>query len=114
MKLLRFLLLMALAVSTSSCAWHEKYRRNINQGNLLKPAKVAQLRKGMSPKQVAFLLGTPIYVNTFQPNRWVYVHYTDKGFAPAHIEQLIIDFQHQHVVKISHSKSKIGSRVSKG
>lgn len=50
------------------------YRPDRQQGTIITQKKVAQLKPGMSRKQVEFLLGTPTLKDPFHPNRWDYVY----------------------------------------
>lgn len=62
-------------VALSACT----YRMDIEQGNRIDAELIEQLRIGMSPKQVEFLLGTPAVIDPFQPHKWHYVYYFKRG-----------------------------------
>ncbi len=48
------------------------YRPDVQQGNFVSKEMVAQLRVGMTPEQVRFVLGTPLINDAFHANRWDY------------------------------------------
>ncbi len=48
------------------------YRADIQQGNFVSKEMVAQLREGMTPEQVRFVLGTPLINDAFHASRWDY------------------------------------------
>ncbi len=48
------------------------YRADIQQGNFVSKEMVAQLRVGMTPEQVRFVLGTPLLNDAFHADRWDY------------------------------------------
>ena len=48
------------------------YRADIQQGNFVSKEMVAQLREGMTPEQVRFVLGTPLINDAFHAERWDY------------------------------------------
>ncbi len=48
------------------------YRADIQQGNFVSQEMVAQLREGMTPEQVRFVLGTPLVSDVFHADRWDY------------------------------------------
>ena len=48
------------------------YRADIQQGNFISKEMVAQLREGMTPEQVRFVLGTPLINDAFHAGRWDY------------------------------------------
>jgi outer membrane protein assembly factor BamE len=64
-----------LAASAAGCI----YRMDIQQGNLLDPEQVDQVEVGMTRSQVRFLLGTPMVIDTFDPDRWDYVYSLRRG-----------------------------------
>ena len=75
----RFARLAVLAFVASGLAGACVYRMNIQQGNYLDPAAVAQLQNGMTRSQVRFLLGTPMVPDAFDDNRWDYLYYMKRG-----------------------------------
>lgn len=50
------------------------YRLNIQQGNIITQEMIDQLEPGMTRRQVDFVLGTPIIMDTFSDNRWDYLY----------------------------------------
>jgi len=61
----------------ASCSFLEfpgVYRLDIPQGNLVDPANIDQVKIGMEPRQVRYLLGTPLVTDTFNQNRWDYFY----------------------------------------
>ncbi len=74
----QFLLLVSLLVTlafSSACV----YRANISQGNLIKQEDLDQVKIGMTPNQVRFLLGTPMIDDPFHADRWDYIYYLKLG-----------------------------------
>ncbi len=63
---------MLLISSLSACSY---FRLPVLQGNVVEPDKAEQLKIGMTPKQVEFLLGTPLIQESFGRPRWDYVVY---------------------------------------
>lgn len=49
-----------------------QHRVAVQQGNTLTEESIRNLRIDMEPKQVLFLLGTPLVRDPFHPNRWDY------------------------------------------
>ena len=54
---------------------------DVQQGNLLDAEQVDQLEVGMTRSQVRFLLGTPMVVDSFDPDRWDYVYSLRRGHS---------------------------------
>lgn len=68
---------LALLLATLSLAGCHKgflnvYQSDIQQGNVLAKEQVDQLKIGMTPSQVRFLLGSPLLADTLNPKRWDY------------------------------------------
>lgn len=74
------LLLLAAAIALSGCtqgAWNWVpgiYRIDIQQGNAVTDAMVSQLQPGMSKRQVAYVMGTPLIQDAFHKDRWDYLY----------------------------------------
>ncbi|MEM7610146.1 MAG: outer membrane protein assembly factor BamE [Pseudomonadota bacterium] len=70
------LLLAALCiVALQGCV----YRLAIQQGNIAESADVDQVKIGMTPSQVRFLLGSPLVDDPFNDDRWDYIYHTRIG-----------------------------------
>jgi outer membrane protein assembly factor BamE len=50
------------------------YRIDIQQGNNVTQAMLNELEPGMSKNQVAYVMGNPLLIDTFHPNRWDYLY----------------------------------------
>jgi outer membrane protein assembly factor BamE len=68
------------------------YKMDIQQGNILKPEKIKQVKVGMSQSEVDALLGAPISRDTFKQTRWNYVYYLKKNHEPVVERQVVIYF----------------------
>jgi outer membrane protein assembly factor BamE len=49
------------------------YRIDIQQGNNVTQAMLNELEPGMTKNQVAYVMGNPLLIDTFHPNRWDYL-----------------------------------------
>lgn len=72
----RLLALGCIILITASCTMH---RVEIQQGNVITPEMVAQLKPGMSRQQVQFVMGTSSIMDPFHPDRWDYVYILNVG-----------------------------------
>lgn len=70
--------ILILIASVSACSFRP-YRLDIQQGNVVTIEQFAQLKIGMSPEQVRFILGTPLLNDVFHANRWDYYYRMVKG-----------------------------------
>ena len=55
------------------------YRPNVQQGNFVSKEMVSQLKLGMTPEQVRFVLGSPLLSDIFHSERWDYPFRMRKG-----------------------------------
>jgi outer membrane protein assembly factor BamE len=81
------------------------HRINIQQGNLITQEMVNELKPGMTKQQVRFLLGTPLLVDSFHPDRWDYL-YTNRpesksARTPVEQKRLSLFFKNERLVKIT-------------
>lgn len=91
------LLIPLLACAAAACV----YRMDVQQGNLLDSEQVDQLEVGMTRSQVRFLLGTPMVVDTFDPDRWDYVYSLRRGHSRDVTKRhLVVWFEADKVVRI--------------
>ena len=69
-------LIACLAISACSDAIRIPfvYRIDIYQGNIFSQEMVDQLKPGMTKRQVAFIMGTPLVEDAFHSDRWDYVY----------------------------------------
>jgi outer membrane protein assembly factor BamE len=50
------------------------YRIDIQQGNEVTQEMLNQLKPQMTKSQVAYIMGTPLLIDTFHPDRWDYIY----------------------------------------
>lgn len=58
----------------TGCSWLNVYTLDIHQGNIVTQEMVDQLKPGMTQRQVAFILGTPLLTDPFHDQRWDYIY----------------------------------------
>ncbi|MEH6445289.1 MAG: outer membrane protein assembly factor BamE [Oceanospirillaceae bacterium] len=76
----KFLLLITAVMLMSGCTqFPGVYKLDIPQGNIITQEQVNQLQPGMTPRQVQFIMGTPIVEDTFNNNRWDYIYTMKKA-----------------------------------
>jgi len=87
---------LASVVALGGCSiadWVNPYRIDVRQGNYVTPEMVAQLKTGMRPEQVRFVLGTPLIVDPFHSDRWDYVYRFKPGRGEASERRLTVLFK---------------------
>lgn len=98
------LLMIGLLVLLSGCGQrYGVFYSELQQGNNIREDKVAQLRPGMSKKQVEMLMGTPLLENAFDPNRWDYVYTFKATGHPYHRQHVAVIFSDGRVTRIERS-----------
>lgn len=77
-KLMTAVMLTAVAtttLATSGCKnLFRAYRIDIVQGQTVTQEQADQIKAGMTPAQVRYVLGTPLVTDTLNPNRWDYAY----------------------------------------
>ncbi len=68
------------------------YKVDVYQGNLLDERNVAQLKTGMSKRQVLSLLGTPAIRDPFHSERWDYVASQSQRGSETEVKNLSLVF----------------------
>ena len=67
--------LLASIVTSPACV----YRLDIPQGNRIDTDVIAQLKTGMTTRQVEFLLGEPAITDPYHPDVWHYIYFFKSG-----------------------------------
>ena len=86
----------------ASCA----YKPDVQQGNNFDVKQLSQLKIGMTPKQVVFIMGTPLLQDTFHKSRWDYIYSYAKGRANAERRLVTLYFKKGKLSKIDKKRTK--------
>lgn len=76
------------------------YRPDIQQGNFVSQEMISQLKEGMTPDQVRFLLGTPLLNDIFHAERWDYPFRMLKGSGEITSSRVTVFFKDNRVARI--------------
>ena len=87
-----------LALGTAGCG--VLYKVDVYQGNMLDERNVAQLREGMSKRQVLSLLGTPSVRDPFHANRWDYLATISQRGSDPEVRNLVLTFDGDSLASI--------------
>ena len=97
MKKILIFLLVVLSIGAGGCSsWKNfslVYTPNIQQGNIITPEMVAELKPGMSKRQVRFILGTPLLIDIFHQERWDYPYTMKKRNEAMEIKHFSVFFK---------------------
>ena len=76
------------------------YKMDVPQGNQVTQEMVDQLRPGMTPSQVRYVLGTPLLTDTFNQNRWDYVFQLVQEDEVVELRQFRVYFENNKLVRL--------------
>lgn len=76
------------------------YKLDIQQGNVITENMVAALEPGMERRKVRFLLGTPLVIDTFDPERWDYIYSFQEGGGKREQRHLVVVFEHNRLLRL--------------
>lgn len=99
-------LMLASTMLTGCTNTHIGYNIEVQQGNIITPKMVKQLRVGMSREAVLEIMGEPMVVSTFNPNRWDYAYTLSKRGHPLETRHTSLIFQNDRLAKIIRWDSK--------
>lgn len=95
------LLLVGLVAFATGCSFFRPHRIDIYQGNVIEQEAVEQLQIGMTRRQVAFLMGTPLLEDPFRADRWDYVYSVTLGWNPTRERHLALFFENDQLVRFA-------------
>ena len=103
--ILRLTGIIVLILSMGGCSFGFPgvYRIDVAQGNLLDEQKVAEVKIGMEPRQVRYLLGTPLITDTFNQDRWDYFYSVKQGKNTTVEHHLSVFFEAGRVVELKNN-----------
>ncbi|MGD8587350.1 MAG: outer membrane protein assembly factor BamE [Chromatiales bacterium] len=91
------LITLILGLTLTGCSsWSDLslvHTPDIQQGNIITPEQVAELKPGMSKRQVRFVLGTPLLRDVFHQERWDYPFTMKKRNEPMEIKRFSVYFE---------------------
>ena len=93
----RTICVLGLALSTYGC---QIYKIDVQQGNALEAKLVEKITLNMNKEQVRFILGTPLIIDSFHPDRWDYVYLLAPSRGERQRSQLTIIFDRDEVIDI--------------
>ena len=69
-----FIALTSGCSTIGSLSFPAVHKIEVQQGNLITDEMVDLLRPGLTQRQVQYVMGTPLVIDTFNPNHWDYVY----------------------------------------
>lgn len=93
---------------TAGCSWvppfltpnfNWTYKIDVQQGVVVTQEMAAQLRPGMSPDQVKFVMGSPPLLDPFHSERWDYPYLFQPGRGPIEERRFTVFFENGHMTR---------------
>jgi outer membrane protein assembly factor BamE len=91
--LLHLLAFITLSMSLTACHLLQIHQPDIQQGNVLSPRLVDQLKPGMTSEEVVSILGDPLLTNAFRPYTLNYVYQLRVQNKPIKTKRLTLEFK---------------------
>ena len=85
----KILIYIPLLLLLSACS---VYKIDIRQGNAITQKQMARLESGMTTQQVQALLGKPLIIDPFHPERWDYRYSLERQGELKHSYHLTLTF----------------------
>ena len=82
-------------LALAGCSFPGVYKIDVQQGNVITQDMIDQLRPGMSTSQVRYVMGNPLVLDTFNPNRWDYIYNLKPGGHKRQQERISLLFNQQ-------------------
>ena len=76
------------------------YKMDIQQGNVVTPKMMMQLRPGMNKSQVRFIMGTPLLLDSFHTDRWDYFYQMRKEGKIIEQRRVILEFEGDTLARV--------------
>ena len=103
--------LVVAAVASGGCDMPRLpgiYRIDVQQGNVVTRSMVDQLEIGMEKRKVRFIMGTPLLVDSFNPDRWDYLYVLRPGSGPTVTQRVSVYFVDDRLDRI---EDRLGDRL---
>jgi len=109
MQKLLIVLVMFTSTVISGCGslrFPGVFRIDVGQGNLITQEMVDKLRLGMTPRQVRYVMGSPMVDDTFNPDRWDYLYNLETGKGLLIENHLVLYFEGERLARIDTQEYK--------
>ena len=76
------------------------HKIDVDQGNVIDQAMVDQLKPGMSPAQVRYVMGSPMLTSALHADRWDYLYRRQPGGEAAVQERVTLYFDQNRLIRV--------------
>ena len=105
-NLRRLLVALALPLLLGACSsiptpqFPGVYKIPISQGNIITQEMIDQLEPGMTPRQVIYVMGSPLVRDPYHQNRWDYVFNYQPGGGERGQERVTLYFENDRLARM--------------
>lgn len=89
----RFLTILLSFLFISACSIPQVYKLTVQQGNIVTQDMVDNLKEGMTKRQVAYVMGTPLIKSPYQQDRWDYIYTLERRDVIVNQYQITVFFE---------------------
>ena len=89
----RILIIVLSFIFISACSIPQVYKLTVQQGNIVTQDMVDALEPGMTKRQVAYVMGTPLIKSPYQQDRWDYLYTLERRDKVVKQYQVTVFFQ---------------------
>lgn len=89
---LRLMFIFTLGMLASCGNFLKPHKVSIQQGNVVTQEMIFKLKPGMNKRQVQYILGTPLIVDTFNDDQWHYIYSLRNPDGQTIRQRLSVDF----------------------
>ncbi len=103
MKTFLICIIASFAVLISACNKDKipgVYRIDIQQGNNVTQEMLNQLKPDMTKRQVTYIMGTPLLIDTFHPDRWDYIYSFHPGNGSREQRRITLYFENDLLKRV--------------
>ncbi len=83
----RILTILLSFLFISACSIPKVYKLTVQQGNIVTQDMIDELKVGMTKRQVAYVMGTPLIRSPYQQDRWDYLYTLERR------DKIVKDYQ---------------------
>jgi len=72
------------------------HKLHVQQGNVISPDMIKQLKIGMNKQQAKYILGSPVLENVLESNEYTYIYTEQNATKNFHERKLILSFNNRN------------------
>jgi outer membrane protein assembly factor BamE len=115
MQSTRYALLLTALMLLGGCSFKMPslgvYKIDIPQGNIVTQEMVDKLQPGMSTRQVRFVMGSPLIIDTFEPGRWDYLRSMESRKQKRSQQRISLFFENDILVRMEGDLAPGGAKT---